>query len=239
MGREGQSFRDSDISQKPVLPVDEVTEDPEFQEAMDYLKSVREEAKSIVTCSMHTQEVGIGDKEPKESYNYNEFDSLINYKVSEDLQQIRRHPSYEKCRSEIVEYILSQKDKVSDLTEIFQTEETVSPSDWEETIGSAQEPSIALGKWNSYNWSSLLEHFAYQFEESPLDPSILNTRAILWITLALIAMHEIDSLTPHVAFCMQRIKRFLESNSFSHLTRDDHFRIETIIIIIKHIYHQL
>ncbi|OII72981.1 uncharacterized protein cubi_02212 [Cryptosporidium ubiquitum] len=254
-GRQKQSFNDSEITQKPTLPVDEVTEDPEFQEAMNYLRSVREESKLITSCIIHKNETetekediktidiydnksNIENNGSENSCHYNEFDCLINYSVSENLSIIRKDPAYEECKSKIIDYILSQKEKVSNLTEVLQTEETISASNWEEIINLAQNPCITLGKWNSYNWSSLLEYFADQFEKNTSDSFILDTNIIQWVTLALISLHVIDSYNPHVSHCMQRIKRFLESNDFSHLTKDDYFRIETIIIIIKYVYNQ-
>ncbi|CUV06512.1 unnamed protein product [Cryptosporidium hominis] len=254
--RQKQSLNDLDIAQKLALPVDEVTEDPECQEAMDYLKSVREEAKLITACKVYTNELesdkeetlttkvkdtknNITDNQNSQgNCNYGDFEYLTNYHISENLSIIRKDPAYDICKSEIIEYILSQKEKVSTLTEALQTEEIISVSNWEEIIQSAQIPCITIGKWNSYNWSNLLEYFANKFDESALDSFLLDTNKIQWVILALISVHTIDSYNPHVSFCMQRIKRYLESNDFSHLSKDDHFRIETIIIIIKYIYNQ-
>ncbi|KAK9171909.1 Uncharacterized protein cmbei_600860 [Cryptosporidium meleagridis] len=253
--RQKQSLNDLDLAQELALPVDEVTEDPEYQEAMNYLKSVREEAKLITACKVYTNELKNDEenlttkvKDTKNNNtdnpnsqgncNYSDFDNLTNYHISENLSIIRKDPAYDKCKSEIIEYILSQKEKVSTLTEALQTEEIISVSNWEEIIHSAQTPCITIGKWNSYNWSSLLEYFANKFDESTLEPFLLDTNKIQWVILALISVHTIDSYNPHVSFCMQRIKRYLESNDFSHLSKNDYFRIETIIIIIKYIYNQ-
>ncbi|KAH8581600.1 uncharacterized protein ELE39_002058 [Cryptosporidium sp. chipmunk genotype I] len=258
MGKRRQKLLSNnlDIVQKLALPVDETTEDPKFQEAMNYLKSVREEAKLITSCKVYTNESDTEKEETlatevistksnktenmdsEEYFNYSGFGCLTKYHISENLIIIRKDPAYEKCKSSIIDYILSQKERVSTLTEALQTEETISVSGWDEIIHSAQSPCITLGKWNSYNWSSLLEYFASKFDESTLDSFVLDTNTIQWVTLALISVHTIDSYNPNVSNCMQRIKRYLESSDFLHLSKDDYFRIETIIIIIKYIYNQ-
>ncbi|KAF7458525.1 hypothetical protein HWI79_989 [Cryptosporidium felis] len=244
MGRKGKKGKkslpscDLDIVQKLALPVDEIYSDPEAQEAINYLRFVREEAKTISTCNPNTKQFEFPEASSNSNDDFANFNKLINYRTSSRLATIRSEPNYEKRKSEIINYILQLKENISTLTETLQTEEIVSIDSWESIVSSSEEPNITFGHWNSHNWCNLIEYFADSFRQGTSNDITLDTKTIHWILLALISLHFIDSYNSQISYCMQEIKRYLESNDFPQLDDDNHFRIETIIIIIKHIYRQ-
>ncbi|KAK6590089.1 hypothetical protein RS030_182750 [Cryptosporidium xiaoi] len=236
---DGKHSSNFDLEQKTILPIDD---DYEFledaKEAIEYLRGVREEASGVKTSIEKREETETFSHTEKGTLSLSdEFRCILEYDISQKIRNIRSDPNYSERKDEIIEYINSLRSKVSDLTEVLETIDIVTKSNWDDIINSDQTPCVTFGKWNSSNWCTLLEYFSDKIKEHT-EYSFLNTKVLNWILLSLISIHSLDSYNPNVSYSMQEIKRYLESTNFKDIRDSDYFRIESITIIIKYIFNQ-
>ncbi|KAH8738674.1 hypothetical protein FG386_000669 [Cryptosporidium ryanae] len=232
-----ESLSNLSLEQKTALPAGE---DYEFwedsKEAIEYLKGVREEARTVRT-SIGREEVEPDSQSAEDVRFFDEFRNILEYSASQKICDIRSDSDYWGKQREIVEYINSLRDRVYELTELLQTIEIVTKSNWDDIVNSDQTPCVAVGKWNSSNWCSLLEYFSNRIQKRQ-EELALDTKMLNWILLALVSIHPLDSYNQDVSHNMQVIKRYLESTNFVSVRDSDYFRIESIVITIKYIFNQ-